>query len=72
MGRADSVEAYFDTVGGVKLLPPPKDVAVGALLVNSPNDVDNGDGDTDVHGDGDDDLGGASDVHKTVLGYLKY
>ena len=59
MGRADSVEAYFDTVAGVKLVPP-KDVALGALLVNSPNDVDNGDGNTDEHGDGDEELGGSS------------
>jgi len=49
----------------VKLVPP-KDVALGALLVTDEHgDGDEGlggavDGDTDEHGDGDEDLGGAS------------
>ena len=66
----------------MKLLPP-KDVALGALLVTDEHgDGDEGlggavDGDTDEHGDGDEDLGGASveaspDVQQSVLGYLKY
>ena len=64
-------------------LVPPKDVALGALLVTDEHgDGDEGlggavDGDTDEHGDGDEDLGGASveaspDVQQSVLGYLKY